>query len=243
VSEAATIRVLLVDDQDLVRSGFSMLLSAAPGITVVGEAADGEDALRVLSSIDADVVLMDIRMRGMGGIAATRAITERFADAPHVLMLTTFDDDVALYEALEAGAAGFLLKDCRAQELISAIEAVHAGDSVIAPAMTRRMLDQLASRPGGLGGLAQDPTPADDHPEAPESPDPRLAPLTPREVEVLTAVGRGRSNAQISADLYLAESTVKTHLARIMHKVAARDRVHLVLFAHSTGLVDLRQQD
>jgi DNA-binding NarL/FixJ family response regulator len=241
VSDTTAIRVLLVDDQELVRSGFAMLLGAAAGIVVVGEAADGEDALDQLSSTEVDVVLMDIRMRGMGGVAATREITQRFPDGPRVLMLTTFDDDEALYAALDAGASGFLLKDCRAHELITAITAVHDGDSVIAPAMTRKMLDHLVSRPGGLTALTDPPPPSETTAPAPQ--DARLANLTPREVEVLTAVGRGRNNAQIAADLFLAEATVKTHLARIMHKLAVRDRVHLVLLAHSAGLVDLHQQD
>ncbi len=242
MTSGESISVLLVDDQDLVRSGFAMLLDASTEIVVVGEASDGEAAIDLVGTIVVDVVLMDIRMRGMGGVAATKEITRRSPERPRVLMLTTYDDDAALYEALDAGAAGFLLKDCRATELIAAIRAVHDGGSVIAPALMGRMLTQLGKRPGGLASLISGAQPMS-APTSPSAQDLRLALLTPREVEVLAAVGRGWNNAQIAQGLFLAEATVKTHLARIMHKVAARSRVQLVLLAHSAGLVAVPRQD
>ncbi|MDN5715737.1 MAG: response regulator transcription factor [Janibacter sp.] len=223
------IRLVLVDDQALVRAGFRMVLDAQTDMSVVGEAGDGVAALDLLAITPADVVLMDIRMPRMDGVAATQQLCSR-ADAPRVIVLTTFDLDEYAHAALRAGASGFMLKDAGPDELLAAIRAVHGGDSVIAPSTTRRLIehfsDQLASPPSPSGR-----TPADD---------PRLADLTAREVEVLTAVAHGLTNAEIAAELFLAEATVKTHIGRILSKAQLRDRVQMVLLAYESGLVDVR---
>lgn len=214
------IRVYLVDDQALVRSGFAMLLSAQPDITVVGEAADGAAALVGLATTTADVVLMDIRMPVLDGVEATRRLLSRPGPAPRVLVLTTFDLDEYVFSAIAAGASGFLLKDARPDDLIGAIRAVAAGDAVLAPSSTRRLLAHIApSLPSG--------TPA---------PDPLLAQLTARETEVLVEIARGATNGEIAASLFLAESTVKTHIGSLLAKLGRRDRVGLVLFALRSGL-------
>ncbi len=221
----APIRVFLVDDQELVRAGFRMVLDAQDDMTVVGEAGDGAAALAAVPQARPDVVLMDIRMPRMDGVEATRRLSEA-GDRPKVLVLTTFDLDEYAFSALKAGAAGFLLKDAGPAELLAAIRAVHDGDAVVAPSTTRRMLDQFAEHlPGGA-----DETSAADA-EA------RLEPLTEREREVLLAVARGLSNSEIAAELFLAEATVKTHIGRILHKLQLRDRVHMVITAYETGLV------
>jgi DNA-binding NarL/FixJ family response regulator len=209
-------RVFLVDDQALVRAGFRMLIDAQPDMEVVGEAEDGRDALERLEVTRVDVVLMDVRMPELDGVRATELLLARPA-APKVIVLTTFDVDEYVYAAIRAGASGFLLKDARPDELLSAIRAVIAGDAVIAPSATRRLLEHVA------GAL---PTP-----------DPRLDQLTAREREVLLHVARGRSNAEIAAELYMAEATVKTHVGRLLAKLAQRDRVQLAVYAYETGLV------
>jgi len=222
------IRVFLVDDQELVRAGFRMVLDAQDDMTVVGEAGDGQAALDQLASVPADVVLMDIRMPRMDGVAATKALCGKGSGATRVVVLTTFDLDEYAFAALKAGAAGFLLKDAGPADLLAAIRAVHRGDSVIAPSTTRRLLDHFA------GALP-------DSPGAPAAADrSRLAPLTAREVEVLTAVGRELTNAEIAATLFMAEATVKTHIGRVLHKLDLRDRVQMVLLAYETGLVEVR---
>lgn len=213
------IRLLLVDDQQLVRAGFRMVLDAQPDMTVVGEAGDGADGAR--QAADADVVLMDIRMPVLDGVEATRRIVESGCGAK-VLVLTTFDLDEYVNAALDAGASGFLLKDAGPAELLAAIRAVHSGDAVVAPSATKRLLERFR---GSLSATAS--TPADDV----------LAPLTEREREVLHCVGRGLSNAEIAAELFLAEATVKTHIGRILAKLGLRDRVHMVVLAYDTGLV------
>lgn len=218
------IRIVLVDDQALVRAGFRMVLDAQEDMTVVGEAGDGQEALTLLARTVADVVLMDIRMPRMDGVAATERICAGRTSGPRVVVLTTFDLDEYAFAALRAGAAGFLLKDAGPTELLSAIRAVHKGDSVIAPSTTRRLLEHVADQLPGAG--------------SPPSRD-RLAPLTPRELEVLTAVGRGLTNAEISATLFMAEGTVKTHIGRILHKLDLRDRVHMVMVAYETGLTSV----
>ncbi|MCE1180182.1 MAG: response regulator transcription factor [Micrococcales bacterium] len=227
---AGPIRVVLVDDQELVRAGFRMVLDAQSDMTVVGEAGDGQAALDLLAATAADVVLMDIRMPRMDGVAATKALCAKGPDAPRVVVLTTFDLDEYAFAALKAGAAGFLLKDAGPADLLTAIRAVHHGDSVIAPSTTRRLLDHFAET-----------LPEDGQSAAAAGPDlGRLEPLTAREVEVLTAVGRGLTNSEIAAELYMAEATVKTHIGRILHKLALRDRVQMVMLAYETGLVEIR---
>lgn len=218
-----TIRVFLVDDQALVRSGFAMLLSAQPDITVVGEAGDGSAALTALASTVADVVLMDIRMPVMDGVQATRRLLADVPSPPRVLVLTTFDLDEYVFAALGAGASGFLLKDARPEDLLTAIRAVAAGDAVIAPSATRRLLEHVApSLPSG-----------------PREPDPLLAQLTVREMQVLAQVARGLTNGEIAAGLFMAESTVKTHIGSLLAKLVCRDRVSLVLLAFRAGIVGL----
>ena len=215
----APIRVLVVDDQELVRSGFCVILDAADGITVVGEAANGEAAVSGAAACQPDVVLMDIRMPGMDGLEAARLITGT-APAPKVVMLTTFDLDDYVYEALRAGASGFLLKDSPRHDLIAAIRAAAAGDALLAPSVTRRLIEAFARRP----------------PETTPSPS-RLASLTARERDVLLLLARGRSNAEIAAALFVSEATVKTHVGNVLAKLGLRDRVQAVILAYETGLV------
>lgn len=216
-----SIRVFLVDDQQLVRGGFRMLVDSQADMEVVGEAGDGGEAVARLAVTAADVVLMDVRMPRMDGVAATREITAR-GEVPRVVVLTTFDLDEYAFSAIKAGAAAFLLKDAPPEDLLSAIRTVHAGDSVVAPSTTRRLLDQFAAVLPDASGA---------------SPDDRLAGLTDREREVLVLVGRGRSNTEIAADLVVAEATVKTHVGRLLAKTGSRDRVQLVVLAYETGLV------
>ncbi|MDO5286152.1 MAG: response regulator transcription factor [Actinomycetia bacterium] len=213
------IRVLLVDDQALVRSGFRMLIQSEDGMQVVAEASDGAEALATLARTPADVVLMDIRMPVMDGVEATRRIVASGA-ATRVLVLTTFDVDEYVYAALRAGASGFLLKDARPEDLLSAVRSVAAGDAVVAPSATRRLLEQVV--PVLPTGRKPD--------------DSRLDVLTDREREVLVEIAKGATNAEISATLYMAEGTVKTHIGRLLAKLGARDRVQLVLIAFETGL-------
>jgi DNA-binding NarL/FixJ family response regulator len=215
----APIRVLVVDDQELVRSGFCVILDAADGITVVGEAANGEAALSQVAAHGPDVVLMDIRMPGMDGLEATRLITSGPA-GPKVVMLTTFDLDDYVYEALRAGASGFLLKDSPRHDLIAAVRAAAAGDALLAPSVTRRLIEAFARRP----------------PETSPSPS-RLASLTARERDVLLLLARGRSNAEIAAALFVSEATVKTHVGNLLAKLGLRDRVQAVILAYETGIV------
>ncbi|MDE9364878.1 response regulator transcription factor [Luteipulveratus sp. YIM 133132] len=219
------IGVFLVDDQALVRAGFRMVLEAEPGTAVLGEAADGQAAVDSLTLMRADVVLMDVRMPRLDGVEATRRICAR-PDAPAVLVLTTFDLDEYAFAALKAGAAGFLLKDAGPADLLAAIRTVHAGDAVVAPSTTRRLIDQFSEH-------------LPDGEDAPAGGD-RLAALTEREREVLVAVGRGLSNSEIAADLFVAEATVKTHIGRILAKLGLRDRVQMVVLAYETGLVHVR---
>jgi DNA-binding NarL/FixJ family response regulator len=216
----APIRVLVVDDQELVRSGFCVILDAADGITVVGEAANGEAAVSQAAAHEPDVVLMDIRMPGMDGLEATRLITGGPAAAPKVVMLTTFDLDDYVYEALRAGASGFLLKDSPRHDLIAAVRAAAAGDALLAPSVTRRLIEAFARRP----------------PETAPSPS-QLASLTARERDVLLMLARGRSNAEIAAGLFVSEATVKTHVGNLLAKLGLRDRVQAVILAYETGLV------
>jgi DNA-binding NarL/FixJ family response regulator len=214
------IRVVLVDDQALVRTGLAMVIDAADGMHVVGEAADGAQALDVVARTSCDLVLMDVRMPTMDGVTATRELVRRHPDRPRIVVLTTFDLDEYAFEALRAGASGFLLKDAPAEEVIAAIRTVHGGDAVIAASTTRRLLDHIA---------ADLPTSLDS--------DDGLSALTERERDVMVAIARGESNAEIAANLYLAEATVKTHVGRILSKLGLRDRVQIVIRAYETGLV------
>ena len=216
----APIRVLVVDDQELVRLGFCVILDAADGITVVGEAANGEAAVSQVAAHAPDVVLMDIRMPGMDGLEATRQITRGAAAVPKVVMLTTFDLDDYVYEALRAGASGFLLKDSPRHDLIAAVRAAAAGDALLAPSVTRRLIEAFARRP----------------PETSPSPS-QLASLTARERDVLLLLARGRSNAEIASVLVVSEATVKTHVGNLLAKLGLRDRVQAVILAYETGIV------
>ncbi|KGM08964.1 response regulator transcription factor [Cellulomonas bogoriensis] len=221
------IRVLLVDDQALMRMGFRLVLEAEDDLEVVGEAGDGGTAVDQVRALAPDVVLMDVRMPGTNGIDATRQITAAHPGT-RVLILTTFDLDEYAFAALRAGASGFMLKDARPTELVAAVRAVASGDAVVSPRVTRRMLEMFA---GALPRPAAPP--ADDQ-------DPRLASLTPREREVLVHVAEGASNGEIASRLQLSEATVKTHVGRILAKLAARDRVQAVVLAYETGLVGPR---
>ena len=211
------IRVLLADDQGLVRAGFRMILRAEPDIEVVGEAGDGTEAVARARETSPDVVLMDIRMPGVDGVEATRRIAQ--TGGPRVLVLTTFDLDEYVYEALRAGASGFLLKDVPEEQLVAAIHVVAAGGSLFAPTVTRRLIEEFARRVRT--------------PEPPAA----LGELTPRELEVLGLVARGLSNAEIAAELVVSEHTTKTHVASVLSKLGLRDRVQAVVLAYETGLV------
>ncbi len=214
------IRVLLADDQDLVRAGFRALLDAQDDIAVVGEAADGEQAVQLAVRERPDVVLMDIRMPGADGLAATRRIAadERLAGV-RVVILTTFDLDEYVFEAIRAGANGFLVKDTEPDELLRAVRAVVAGDALLSPRITRRLIEEFASRSKSPASL------------------PDVSVLTDREREVVTLVAAGLSNDEIAAELIMSAATAKTHVSRAMIKVGARDRAQLVVFAYETGLV------
>jgi DNA-binding NarL/FixJ family response regulator len=216
-------KIFLVDDQALVRAGFRMLIEAQPDMEVVGEAGDGRAALEALAVTTADVVLMDVRMPNLDGVQATERL---IADAPagrpppKVIVLTTFDLDEYVFAAIRAGASGFLLKNARPEELLGAVRSVLAGDAVVAPSATRRLLEHMADAlPAGGQG------------------DPRLQLITARERDVLLEVARGRSNAEIAEDLFMAEATVKTHVGRLLAKLEQRDRVQLAVFAYEAGLV------
>lgn len=214
-----TIRVVVADDQGMVRSGFSILLNAQPGIEVVAEAANGKEAVAQASELRPDVVLMDVRMPVLDGLQATRLITA-LPVPPKVLVLTTFDLDDYVYEALRSGASGFLLKDASAGELAAAVRLVAAGDALLSPGVTRRLIAEFAR----LG--------------APRSPGRKqLEGLTERESEVLALVARGLSNSEIAGRLVIAEQTVKTHVSRILTKLGLRDRTQAVVLAYETGLV------
>jgi DNA-binding NarL/FixJ family response regulator len=216
------IRVFLVDDQALVRAGLRMVIDSQGDMTAVGEAGDGREALEQLAVTTADVVLMDVRMPRLDGVAATRALIER--GGPRVIVLTTFDLDEYVFPALRAGASGFLLKNADPEELLAAIRAVASGDAIVAPTATRRLLEHVAS--------TLPDTPVDDS---------RLATLSERERAILLEVARGRSNAEIAAALHIAEATVKTYLGRLRTKLDVHDRVQLVIFAYDSGLVAPRR--
>ncbi|TGN62960.1 response regulator transcription factor [Nocardioides eburneiflavus] len=215
------IRVFLVDDQQMVRAGFRMLVESQDDMVVVGEAGDGGEALDRLAVTAADVVLMDVRMPRLDGVEATRRLLAT-PGAPRVIVLTTFDLDEHAFAAIRAGASAFLLKDAAPPDLLGAIRLVVDGDAVVAPSTTRRLLDHFAALPD---------------PAVPVVSDDRLDLLTEREVEVLTLIARGRTNTEIAADLVVAETTVKTHVGRILAKTGSRDRVQLVVLGYESGLV------
>ncbi len=215
-----TIRVVLVDDQPLIRSGLSVLIAGTDGLAVVGAAGTGAEAVTVVRDTRPDVVVMDIRMPDMDGIEATRRIS---ADpgAPRVLILTTFDDDEYVYAALRAGASGFVVKDLALEGILEAIRVVADGDALLAPGITRRLIDEFVRRPHPVPAAAARPADV----------------ITEREREVLTLVGRGKSNTEIAAELYITAATVKAHISRLFTKLGARDRVQLVIIAYEMRLV------
>ena len=212
------IRVVVADDQEIVRTGLRMILDAQPGVAVVGEAGDGRDAVDKAQRLRPDVCLLDIRMPGMDGIEATRQVLA-LPDPPAVVVITTFDLDEYVYGALRAGAKGFLLKDAGPELLTQAVHAAAAGDALIAPRITRRLLETFASGDAAAEGQPTEP----------------IEPLTGREEDVLLTVARGRTNAEIAAELHISLSTVKTHLSSLMAKLGARNRVELVMWAYDTG--------
>ena len=222
-----TLRLILVDDQEMYRLGFRMLLETQEGVEVVGEAEDGRAAVDLIERVEADIVLMDVRMPRMNGIEATRTITRGGAGGPRVIVLTTFDLDEYAYEAIRAGASGFLLKAASLEELMAAIHHVHGGDAVMAPSTTRRLIEHFALPPPVVDD-------GDDRFRA-------LADLTAREREVLARVARGLSNEAIAHDLCVAEGTVRVHVSRILGKLGLRDRAQAVVLAYESGLVSPRR--
>jgi len=222
---SAPLRVLVADDQELVRTGFCVILEAA-GFTVAGEAADGAAAVALAASERPDVVLMDIRMPVMDGLEATRLITAAGPGAPKVVILTTFDLDDYVYEALRSGASGFLLKDAPRADLVAAVRVAAAGDALLAPSVTRRLIEAFARRPASAA-----PAPS------------RLASLTPRERDILLQVARGRSNIEIARELVVTEATVKTHVGHLLAKLGLRDRVQAVILAYETGAITPGRSD
>jgi DNA-binding NarL/FixJ family response regulator len=215
-----TIGVVVADDQAIVRAGFRLLIDSEPDLTVLGEAADGAEAVALTRKTAPDVVLMDIRMPVMDGITATRQLTAPGAGAPKVVILTTFDLDDYVYEALRSGASGFLLKDAPRADLIAAVRVAAAGDALLAPSVTRRLIEAFARRPASAS-----PAPS------------RLASLTPRERDILLLVARGQSNTEIARALVVSEATVKTHVTHLLAKLGLRDRVQAVILAYETGAV------
>jgi DNA-binding NarL/FixJ family response regulator len=218
---AAAVRIIVADDHEVIRSGFASLLDTQPDFTVVGTAIDGLDAVRIGRELRPDVVLMDIRMPGMDGIEATRQLAHHRPDGPRILVLTTFDLDEYVYDALRAGASGFLLKDVKAEQLFDAVRVIAAGDALLAPGVTRRLISEFAQRPAAA---------------APHS-TPELGELTPRETQVLQLIAEGLSNAEIATRLVVTEETIKTHVSRVLNKLGLRDRTQAVVTAYETGLV------
>jgi len=214
-----SVRVLVADDQALVRSGFRMILESRPDIEVVGEAEDGFEAIEAARRLLPDLILMDVRMPNLDGVEATRRLVARRTES-RILILTTFDLDEYVYEAIRAGASGFLLKDVRPQELVDAVHVVARGDALLAPSITRRLLDRFAEQAPGE-----------------PAPPPQLESLTERELEVLKLVAKGWSNAELAEKLFLSETTVKTHVSSVLRKLGLRDRVQAVVLAYEAGLV------
>jgi DNA-binding NarL/FixJ family response regulator len=219
---APPVRIVVADDHQVVRTGFAALLDTQPDFTVLGTASDGAEAVRMSRDLRPDVVLMDVRMPGTDGIEATRQLTGR-ADSPRVIILTTFDLDEYVYDALRAGASGFLLKDVTAERLFDAVRVVAAGEALLAPAVTRRLISEFAKLRPATGRS--------------ESPASALSELTPRETEVLRLLAEGLSNPEIAARLVVTEETVKTHVSRVLHKLGLRHRTQAVVLAYESGLV------
>jgi DNA-binding NarL/FixJ family response regulator len=219
--DGPVVRVLIADDQALVRTGFRMILEAEPNVEVVGEASDGREAVEQARRLTPDVVLMDVRMPELDGIEATRQLLGSRDTTTKVVMLTTFDMDEYVYEALSAGASGFLLKDVPPEQLVAGIQAVASGDALLAPSVTRRVIEEFVRRP----------------PDSLRAPPERLGELTARELEVLKLIARGLSNAEIAKELFVSETTVKTHVAHVLMKLQLRDRVQAVVLAYESGLV------
>ena len=215
------IRVLIVDDQSLVRAGFRMILEAERDVEVVGEAADGAEALTAAEELRPDVILMDVRMPNVDGLEATRRLLDGKREGPRILILTTFDLDEYVYEALRVGASGFLLKDTPPEQLVDAIRVVSNGDALLSPTVTRRVIEEFVRRP----------------PQSVRTPPAELAELTARELEMLRFVARGLSNAEIAKEAFVSETTVKTHIAHILMKLGLRDRVQAVVYAYENGVV------
>ena len=215
------IKVLIVDDQSLVRAGFRMILDAEGDIEVVGEASDGLEAVIAARDTEPDVILMDVRMPNVDGLEATRRLLDGKSEGPRILILTTFDLDEYVYEALRAGASGFMLKDTPPEQLVEAIHIVAGGDALLSPSITKRVIEEFVSRP----------------PESVRKPPAELDELTTRELEMLRYLARGLSNAEIAREAFVSETTVKTHVARILMKLRLRDRVQAVVFAYESGIV------
>ncbi|MGH3703280.1 MAG: response regulator [Agromyces sp.] len=238
-----SIRVLVVDDQSLVRGGFRTILDSEDGIEVVGEAANGEEAIAAVAAFSPDVVCMDVQMPGMDGLEATRRITADEASAAAVLVLTTFNREDYLFAALEAGASGFLLKNSSPEQLIEAVQVVARGDALLSPDVTRRVIEAVASRAGaaGTGAIGSAASGTGDggssHAEVPVPGSPQLDTLTDREREVLEHLALGLSNAEIAERLWVGEATVKTHVSKVLMKLDLRDRVHAVVYAYEHGVV------
>ena len=216
----APIGVLIADDQPMVRAGLRMILELEPDIDIVGEAADGDEAVAVAAATDPDVILMDVRMPNLDGLEATRRIVGSREDGPRVLILTTFDLDVYVYEALASGASGFVLKDIEPEKLVDAIRVIANGEALLSPAVTRKLIEEFVRRPPEV--VRQSPR--------------ELEQLTAREAEIMALVARGLSNAEIAAQAFVSEPTVKTHVARILMKLGLRDRVQVVVYAYEHGL-------
>ncbi len=217
---SAPIRVLIADDQPMVRAGLRMILELEPDIDIVGEAADGNEAVAVAAATEPDVILMDVRMPNLDGLEATRRIVGSREDGPRVLILTTFDLDVYVYEALASGASGFVLKDIEPEKLVDAIRVIAEGEALLSPTVTKKLIEEFVRRPPDV-----------------VRPSPReLEQLTAREAEIMTLVARGLSNAEIAAQAFVSEPTVKTHVARILMKLGLRDRVQVVVYAYEHGL-------
>ena len=219
------IRVVVADDQELVRAGFAMILDAQPDIEVVAEAADGAEAVAAVERLAPDIALLDVRMPVLDGLEAARRICAR--GGTRVVMLTTFDIDDYVYTALQAGASGFLLKDVRRDDLVHAVRVVHGGEALLAPSVTKRLIEQFARRPERTAPAT--------------GPDPALAQLTARELATLKLLARGMSNAEIAAEFVVSEHTVKTHVGNVLAKLHLRDRIHAVVYAYESGLVQAGQ--
>jgi len=214
------IRVLITDDQPMVRAGLRMILELEPDIEIVGEAADGNEAIALAGETEPDVILMDVRMPNLDGLEATRRIVRDRDHLPRVLILTTFDLDAYVFEALQAGASGFVLKDIQPEHLVDAIRVIASGEALLSPMVTRRLIEEFVRRPADVV----------------RQPSRELDQLTPREVEIMRLVARGLSNAEIAAEAFVSEPTVKTHVARILMKLGLRDRVQVVVYAYERGL-------